>query len=587
MATRQPIVSVLGHVDHGKTTLLDRIRGSSVATREAGRITQHIGATEVPMDAIEAVCGPLMENRRFSLPGLLFIDTPGHRAFSTLRTRGGALADIGVVVVDVQEGLMPQTREALSILKQNNTPFVIAANKVDRIHGWETHADEPFITSFPEQNESVQQDLQTALYELIGGLHEAGYPADRYDNISDFTKTVAIVPISAENGEGLADLLLVLSGLAQRFLEQKGDLEADLDAPGKATVLEVKEEKGFGATVDVILYDGKLEQGQTIVVGTKHKPRTTTIRALLKPRALDEIRDPSDRFESVDEVRAAMGLKIAAPELDDVTPGAPLYGATPETVDELKQRIRSELKPDIKLDDDKGLLIKADTLGSLEALAFELSEAEIPVRMARVGNVSARDVIDAATFPDIEHRCILAFNVDALPDVKEALREHEVELIQDEIVYQLIDDYEAYRDELKEDIQESARSELTFPGKFLFLEDHSFRVRKPAIMGVRVLGGRIRIGQRILREDGRTVGSIQSIRLDDNPVTEAKQGDEVAIAVDDVQIGRQMDENEVYYIDMPGSDFRELSDHDLTYDEQEIMQEVAEIKRQEENFWGM
>src|SRR5512136_781993 len=139
--TRQPIVSVLGHVDHGKTSLLDFIRGSTVAARESGAITQHIGATEVPIDAIYNICGELLKGKKFSLPGLLFIDTPGHHAFTTLRTRGGSLADIAILLVDINEGFKPQTYESLRILKQYKTPFIIAVNKIDAISGWQKTED--------------------------------------------------------------------------------------------------------------------------------------------------------------------------------------------------------------------------------------------------------------------------------------------------------------------------------------------------------------------------------------------------------------------------------------------------------------
>ena len=112
MAIRQPVVSVLGHVDHGKTKLLDRIRGTSVQAREAGAITQHIGATEVPIEHIYKVCSKLIGQKKFDVPGLLFIDTPGHHSFVTLRARGGSLADLAVLVIDIREGLMPQTIES-------------------------------------------------------------------------------------------------------------------------------------------------------------------------------------------------------------------------------------------------------------------------------------------------------------------------------------------------------------------------------------------------------------------------------------------------------------------------------------------
>ncbi|UCF50762.1 MAG: GTP-binding protein, partial [Thermoplasmatales archaeon] len=198
---RQPIVSVLGHVDHGKTSLLDFIRGSTVAARESGAITQHIGATEVPIDAIYNVCGDLLKSKNFTLPGLLFIDTPGHHAFTTLRARGGSLADLAILIVDVNEGFKPQTYESIKILKQYKTPFIIAANKIDAISGWQKN-NAPAKDRIEKQRLNVKNLFEEKIYELIGTVSEQKLNADLYFNISDFRKTIGVIPISAKTGEG-------------------------------------------------------------------------------------------------------------------------------------------------------------------------------------------------------------------------------------------------------------------------------------------------------------------------------------------------------------------------------------------------
>src|SRR5438093_7998596 len=223
MATyiRQPIVAVLGHGNHAKSSLLDQIGGTSVVAREAGGITQHIGATEVPLDAILAICGDLVKGKSFKIPGLLFIDTPGHVAFTTLRARGGALADLAVLVVDVNEGFRPQTIESINILKRYKTPFPVAANQVDMVPGWRKHEGQPFVRSYRDQPESAREELDRRMYELVGRLFEHGFSADRYDRIEDFTTNLAVIPVSAKFGEGVPDLLLTLIGLAQRFLEEQ------------------------------------------------------------------------------------------------------------------------------------------------------------------------------------------------------------------------------------------------------------------------------------------------------------------------------------------------------------------------------
>ncbi|MCK5322422.1 MAG: GTP-binding protein, partial [Candidatus Aenigmarchaeota archaeon] len=268
MKVRQPIVSIMAHVDHGKTSLLDYIRGGSqVTAKEAGGITQHIGATEIPLDKIKLICGDMISklNIDFKIPGLLFIDTPGHAAFNLLRERGGSLADIAIVVVDVTEGCKPQTDEVLKILKTHKIPFIVAANKIDKISGWKSYNDECFASTFDKQREDIKTILDTKVYELIGQLHERGFSSERFDRVSDFTKQISIVPICAVTGEGVPELISMLAGLAQKFLEKQ--LEIDENGIGRGTILEVKEVKGLGTTADVILYDGIARKGDTLVIG--------------------------------------------------------------------------------------------------------------------------------------------------------------------------------------------------------------------------------------------------------------------------------------------------------------------------------
>ena len=295
---RQPIVAVLGHVDHGKTSLLDHIRSlgsqrqASVMDREAGGITQHIGATEVPSDLLNELCGPLLGGKSFDSPGLLFIDTPGHHSFSTLRNRGGSLADIAILVVDLKEGLRPQTIESIRILKKAKTPFVVAGNKVDRIHGWKSENGRPMALAMRNQTKDAMGYFDQSFWDLVGGFGEHGFNLDRYDRIKDFTKEIALVPVSAKEGEGIQDLLAVVIGLAERYL---ADQLTDIEGAGEGTVLEMKEERGLGKTLDVILHRGSIAKGDEIVLVTPEGGITTTVRGLFKPRGMAEMRDAGDR----------------------------------------------------------------------------------------------------------------------------------------------------------------------------------------------------------------------------------------------------------------------------------------------------
>src|SRR3989338_6335398 len=246
MTLRSPIISVLGHVDHGKTSMLDRIRGTSITKIEAGLITQHVGASFVPTDFVKKKTSVLLKKYGFDLkiPGLLFIDTPGHEAFVNLRKRGGSTADLAILVVDVAQGFQPQTIESIKILKTYKTPFVVAVNKIDLIHGWISKPEASFADSFAGQRDFVQNALDERLYEIMRQLGEMGIDSERFDRVNSMTRQVLLIPVSAKTGEGFSELLVLLSGLAQKFMEKK--LDVNVDKPARGTVLEVKPVEGLG-----------------------------------------------------------------------------------------------------------------------------------------------------------------------------------------------------------------------------------------------------------------------------------------------------------------------------------------------------
>jgi translation initiation factor 5B len=583
MAVRHPIVSVLGHVDHGKSTILDRIRGTKVVAREAGGITQHIGATDVPIETIYALCGPLIGERKFSVPGLLFIDTPGHYSFITLRTRGGALADLAVLVIDINEGLKPQTIESINILKKLKTPFVIAANKIDLIPGWRHEGNRTFNQAFAAQDPRVAAELDEKIYNLAGKLFDkGGFSADRFDKIADFTKTVAIVPISGKFGEGLPDLLLVLVGLAQRFLEE--ELRSE-EGPGEGTVLEVKEVKGIGTVVDAIVYKGTIKVADQVVVSSvTGEPIVTKVKGLQRPRPLDEIRDPTQRFDRVKEVSAAAGIRIIAQNVETALAGGTLRVVRGD-LEQLKEEIKSESQIKAELADE-GIIVRGDAIGSLEAFAFEAKESELLIRKIDIGNVTRKDVVEASHFENPLHRVIFAFNVKVNDDARAEAVTLGIKIFENDVMYRLLEDYKIWCGEKTKEIEVEKRLEIVFPGKVMIMRDHVFRVSKPAIVGVRVLAGRIRSGQGLITLDGRSVGKIKSIRTGEEPVKEAVAGKEVAIAIDDATVGRQIDVEDVLLVDIPESHVTELAKYDLKQDELDALEQLRQIKRKEKPFWG-
>jgi translation initiation factor 5B len=584
MRTRQPIVSVLGHVDHGKTTFLDRIRGTGVVDREAGRITQHIGATEVPIEAIYRVCGPLMKGKKFAIPGLLFIDTPGHESFTTLRARGGSLADLAILIVDVMEGIKPQTLESINILKQYKTPFIIGLNKLDRINGWKVQKDQAFITNIKDQGELLTQELDKRIYGLMGDLASHGFNADLYTRVSDFTTSIAMVPMSAVNGLGIPDALMMLIGLAQKFLGDQLDTE---EGPGEGTILEVKEEKGLGTTMDSIIFSGMIRKDDKIVVGTRGEPAVLRVKSLLKPKPMDEIRDPKEKFDNIPEVYAAAGVKILAKNADDVIAGAPIRVVSGEMTEVLAiEEVRELTDVSFELF-PIGIFIKADAIGSLEAMNHLLGQQEIKIWKADVGDISERDIKEVASFEDPLRRIILAFNVKVLPGVEELAEENGVKLIINNVIYKIMEDRDEWHKRKKKELDDERRSEYAHPAKFLFMRDHTFRVSKPAVVGVRILAGRIRTGQSIMREDGKVLGKISSIQLEKKTIKEAKMGDEVAMAISGPMVGRHFNEEDMLYIDLPESKVPELVKTEMSVEEKEVLDHIIKAKRREKPTWGM
>ena len=620
---RQPIVSVLGHVDHGKTSVLDLVRSigserqASVMDREAGGITQHIGATEVPADVLNETCSAMLGGKNFKSPGLLFIDTPGHHSFVSLRNRGGSVADIAILVIDIMEGLQPQTIESLNTLKETKTPFVIAANKVDRIHGWRCESGRSFIESFKQQREDVTSLFDDRYWKILGQFSEHGFNIERYDKIKDFTQNVAVVPMSAKEGEGLQDLLAVSVGLAERFLE---DRLTDTIGPAQGTVLEMRDEIGMGKTIDVILYRGSLKVGDKIMLASNDGPFSTHIKGLKRPKGMSEMRDAGKRWVNFPEVNAACGVKIVAPKLEQAIAGTTLYLAnTDEQISTAKSAIQEEWRGIYDkmpimcsvcdkvssraefveqcqngtckgaVEEKNGVVIKADTVGGLEALAFELFKLKIPVRQASVGPVNKKDILMAKSIQDPLNRVILGFSTKANNEVADELKgdDSEIKFFSGSIIYHILDSFEEWREETKQAIESEQRESLVYPGRLLYLKDHTFRAKGPAIVGMRVVGGRVHIGQRLMKLDGSPVGQIKSLRTrDSEDVKEASQGDEVAVAIQGPTVGRHIEELDEFYVDVPEKHAKRLKKIELTPIEQEILDELIRLHRKENHFWG-
>jgi translation initiation factor 5B len=593
---RQPVVVVLGHVDSGKTSLLDKIRGTAVQAREVGGITQHIGASFFPVETIKEITGPLYNQLAKSetpIPGLLVIDTPGHEVFANLRARGGSAADIAIVVVDVNKGFEAQTMESIDILKNRKVPFVIALNKVDMVAGW--RGSSKFISEEVKKQEMhIQTALDEKIYTVVGTMSRLGFPSEAFWRVKDFTKEVAIVPVSARSGVGIPELLAVLVGLTQQYMAKR--LERHASGQARGIMLEFSEEVGLGPSANIILLDGKLRQGDTIVVGKRDGAVVTKVKALLLPKPLDEMRDPRDKFKPVSEVIAAAGLKITSPDLEGVLAGSPLYVYEREKGEEELERLKSLIESEIKNafvsnTEATGIILKCDTIGSLEAITDMLKKAQVPIRVADIGSITRRDVVEAAAVKENDRYLgvVLGFSVKVLDDAQSEAQNRGVKIFNEQIIYNLVrsyTDWVAYQREHEESI---LFNELPPVCQFQFMKGFVFRHNDPAVFGAEIQVGKLKQKVHVINEEGKKVGTVHQIQESGKAIDEATVGMEVAVSIKEPTIGRQINEGDIFYTDINSRQAKQLLErfnHRLNEKEKEILNKVIALKRKSDPTFG-
>jgi len=577
---RQPIVVVLGHIDSGKTSLLDKIRGTAVQSREAGGITQHIGASFFPIDTLEKLCGDLLKQigGEINIPGILVIDTPGHAVFTNLRNRGGSASDISILVVDAMKGIEVQTRESIEILKKRKVPFLIALNKLDTVPGWKP--SQSLTKSLQQLDESTRNNLDTRIYNIVGDLSRQGIQSEAFYRLTDPKKQVAIVPVSAKTGEGIPELISLLIGLTQSYLKQKLTAKAET----RGIVLEVTEEVGLGNTANIILIDGILNKHDEIVVAKKDGAFLTKIKAIFMPKPLDEMRDPRDKFSPVDQVIAASGVKISTPDLDGVLGGSPILGVSSKNFDMVKKEIESEIQSIFIETDNVGIVVKADTLGSLEAIVDTLKENNIPISTADTGSVSRKDVIKAQVVrkPDKYLGIVLAFGVKVLEDANEEARKNGIRIFSKPVLYDLIDEYQNWVVSDKELMQRTELNSIILPCKFKILKGMVFRKNDPAVCGIEILEGSLKQKSPVLNSDGKEIGVIKQIQDSGQNIQIAKKGNQVAISMNEPILGRTILEGEILYTLPSEAGVRLLQERysdSMSDQESDILTEIISLRR--------
>ncbi len=581
---RQPIVTVCGHVDHGKTSILDCLRDSCVQEGECGGITQKISFTSYPMSQMKAAC-PLIDKSgiKVNIPGFLLIDTPGHAAFTNLRKRGGSLADLAILVININEGIKPQTAEVIQILKLHKTPFLIALNKIDNISGWKTNINLPLKEGIESQAMNVKQSFDEKYMTLIGSLNSFGFDSDLYYNISDFTKKIALIPCSARTREGIPELIMMLCGLSQKYLADK----LKIGEEPKGVLLEVKKEKSNNY-IEAILYDGKLSKKDEIAIAnfdTEKDPIITKIRIL------EEIEPLCAKFNPVENATASTGIRMQLIKKDEVLPGMP-FEIYKNNLKELKEKFSKEISDKIKTK-GKGIIAKADSLGSIEALLFLLENKNIPVLKVGIGNINKSDVIAAKANIEINEldAIIVGFNVEVDEDTQSLIMDQgkKMKVITNEVVYKLIEDLIDWRTEKQKEIEKKRLMELATICKVQILHQYVFRNTSPAIFGVKIEAGKLKQNMHLIDENGEKIGKIKNIEADRKSVPEANEGMEVAISMPGINFERVMKNKEYLYSELGESQFKMLKKNKdlLSGNEIKAIQEIAEIKRKEKAEWGI
>ncbi|TGJ87427.1 hypothetical protein E0Z10_g1395 [Xylaria hypoxylon] len=557
---RSPICCILGHVDTGKTKLLDKIRQTNVQEGEAGGITQQIGATYFPGEAIKQKTAVVNQDGKFELkvPGLLIIDTPGHESFSNLRSRGSSLCNIAILVVDIMHGLEPQTLESMKLLRDRKTPFIVALNKIDRLYGWKKVDNNGFQESLALQSRGVQNEFRNRLEQTKLAFSEQGFNAELFYENKSMARYVSLVPTSAHTGEGIPDMLKLILQLTQERMV--GSLMYLSEV--QATVLEVKAIEGFGMTIDVILSNGILREGDRIVVCGVEGAITTNIRALLTPAVMKELRVKSQYVHNK-EVKAAMGVKISAPGLDGAIAGSRLLVVGPDDDEEdLEEEVEADLNKLFSRvsTSGRGVSVQASTLGSLEALLDFLKDCKIPVANVGIGPVFKRDVMQCGTMleksPD--YAVMLCFDIKVDKEAQAYAEENGIKIFMADIIYHLFDSFTKHMEEQLEKKKEESKLLAVFPCVLNTVA--VFNKTGPIVVGVDVVDGNLRVGTPIaavrqLPTGGKEVvnlGRVSSIERDHKQIPICKKGQpSVAVKIEmggsQPTYGRQLEETDMLY----------------------------------------
>jgi len=553
---RSPIICVMGHVDTGKTKLMDKIRDSNIQDSEVAGITQQIGATFIPIEHINKKSKGLNIT---NIPGLLMIDTPGHEAFLNLRKRGSSLADIVILVIDLVHGLEQQTIESINILKESNTKFIIALNKIDRLYGWNSIENGNIIESLEKNKECCMHEFNNRLYDIKGQLQEQGINSELYWNNTNIDDTISICPTSAFTGEGVSNLLSLLINTCETDINLSEQIK--LTDELKCIIMEKSYINKLGLTVDVLLINGTLKKNDNIIIKTVDGIIKTQIRNLLTTKTNFE--STLNNYESNNSLTGSIGFKLIANNIDNILIGSEINYDLSETInEEIKENDDLHYSTEIietsnkyKLQDN-GILVYASSEGSLEALMHHLQNVCDPpveisnVHVSKVMKKHINKMIISNKTDYKELNTILVFDVSIDSDAQELANLNKIKIITDGTIFRLYKQYEEFRNLCEEERKSIHRPNIVYPCIIQILKDKVFRKKSPFIFGVKIIEGNLHINTPLMTDKKVIIGIVSSIQKDNNDVNIALQGSEVCIKIDDEKnytYGRQFDHTNLLY----------------------------------------
>lgn len=564
---RTPICSTLGHVDHGKTTILDALSDNRLAGMESGDITQSVRVLSLSNSDLADICQNIPEFS-YDLPGTIFVDTPGHRAFGKSRLRGSSMSDISILVIDIKDGFQPQTVEALEHLIETETPFIVAVNKIDALPEWETTTSGVVAQTFRKQSHRAKSRIRDSVYNIAGELSEYDISSDFYWNIDDFTKSIGIVPISGKSQEGLADLIFVLSNLSERYLKEQMRLNVTGDPRGR--IIRTSNMEGIGDVIDILLVDGVLEKDQEVYYRTRDGVKSTRVNRIMKTgqNNLSE-----GTFKEIGNSTAASLLRISGSNIDNAIAGSPV-GNKKIVEDWSTQNVQT---------DNHGIVAKTSSKDKSVALYRELNDKEIPIERVEPGSVTKADVIRAHDSDYREDRIIIAYSVDVNDQAHSEAKKLGVEIVESNVIYELIEELQNKREQMEETINASQ------PAKFRIIDDGIIKSGNPAILGIEILKGTLETGVSVSRfelKNETTIGNIRRIEKDSREVEKASKGEKVAISLSKRSGSKSVEPQDSLYVSLSRKEVEELeNDTDLTTSEEEALSEYIESKVDIDRFW--